>query len=433
MTQTWQRSTFSSFCLHAFFLISVRSIKRAGGFQVDSVNSTKLERYNRLFRTRTPVIDLSDMSLLPYIFDIHPSKSFLSWPSLLSTSDDFFKPLRMSSFWNDISQLHKDITVDKDKFEANVNVRQFKPEEISVKLDRNTVTIEGKHEEKPEHGYISRQFVRHYTLPDDCDAQKLQTKISSDGLLVLSVPKKAEDEKLQIREVPVNTSTNTSSNTTYNTASKTSYNTSSSESRQTTMEEEEKSDYQKWREERIRNGELKEAKPMDPEKLAETMAAYQQWKEERQKLIESIMNEETPFKKWREERRRLSEDNTESYQKSETVSQSKHEACQTENNKNVRDIPIKMAQEKKQTTEQQKNYVNSKSQVRDIPIDISDSFCKKSESIFESNVQKKAVHIREIPIDVKSYKFNDFKTNEIKKEQYREIPINMTGTKFYRG
>ncbi|XP_076263796.1 uncharacterized protein LOC143198452 [Rhynchophorus ferrugineus] len=145
------------------------------------------------------------MSLLPYIFDQQPSEAVLSWPSLVSFDDDFFKPQRLCNVWEQLTQTHKDITIDKEKFQANIDVQQYKPEEITVKMTgEKTVTIEGKHEESPENGYVSRSFVRNFTLPEDCDAQKLQTKLSSEGLLVLSVPMKNDTEKMQISEVGFN-------------------------------------------------------------------------------------------------------------------------------------------------------------------------------------------------------------------------------------
>ncbi|KAJ8924287.1 hypothetical protein NQ315_007080 [Exocentrus adspersus] len=97
------------------------------------------------------------------------------------------------------------VSLDKDKFQANFDVQQFKPEEISVKVtgDR-TVTIEGKHEEKPdEHGYISRHFVRKYVLPEDCDAKNVQSKLSSDGVLTVTAPKINEGKKIEYREIPI--------------------------------------------------------------------------------------------------------------------------------------------------------------------------------------------------------------------------------------
>ncbi|KAJ8924303.1 hypothetical protein NQ315_007096 [Exocentrus adspersus] len=97
------------------------------------------------------------------------------------------------------------VSSDKDKFQANFDVQQFKPEEISVKVTGdNTVTIEGKHEEKEdEHGYISRHFVRRYTLPENCDIKQVQSKLSSDGVLTITAPKIPEGKAIEDREIPI--------------------------------------------------------------------------------------------------------------------------------------------------------------------------------------------------------------------------------------
>ncbi|XP_066261595.1 heat shock protein 27-like [Euwallacea similis] len=108
---------------------------------------------------------------------------------------------------NQLPQVEKDtsITVDKDHFQAKIDVQQFKPEELTVKLnDDNTVTVEGKHEEKQdEHGFISRHFVRKYVLPDDVDAKKLQSALSSDGVLSLAAPKKPEVKQVDYKQIPI--------------------------------------------------------------------------------------------------------------------------------------------------------------------------------------------------------------------------------------
>ncbi|XP_066998532.2 alpha-crystallin A chain [Anabrus simplex] len=88
------------------------------------------------------------------------------------------------------------VNLDKDKFKVNVDVQHFKPEEITVKVKGNTVTVEGKHEERPdEHGYISRQFERRYTLPDEIDPDGVATKLSSDGVLTIEGPKKPHSSR----------------------------------------------------------------------------------------------------------------------------------------------------------------------------------------------------------------------------------------------
>ncbi|KAF7268282.1 hypothetical protein GWI33_018553 [Rhynchophorus ferrugineus] len=81
------------------------------------------------------------------------------------------------------------VSIDKDKFQAFLDVQQFKPEEISVKVSDDVLTIEGKHEEqKDEHGFISRHFVRKYVMPKNCDVAKIESKLSSDGVLTITAP-----------------------------------------------------------------------------------------------------------------------------------------------------------------------------------------------------------------------------------------------------
>jgi len=84
------------------------------------------------------------------------------------------------------------VTNDKDGFKVNLDVQQFKPEELSVKVVDDYICIEGKHEERSdEHGFISRQFTRRYKLPDNVDKAALKSSLSSDGVLQLHAPKKA--------------------------------------------------------------------------------------------------------------------------------------------------------------------------------------------------------------------------------------------------
>ena len=74
-----------------------------------------------------------------------------------------------------------------------MDVQQFSPNEITVKtVDNNTIVVEGKHEEKKdEHGFVSRQFVRRYVLPEGHDLGNVQSTLSSDGLLTITAPKLA--------------------------------------------------------------------------------------------------------------------------------------------------------------------------------------------------------------------------------------------------
>lgn len=62
-----------------------------------------------------------------------------------------------------------EVNIDGERFQINLDVQQFSPDEISVRTVDDTVVIEGKHEEKEdEHGFVSRHFVRRYLLPGKC-------------------------------------------------------------------------------------------------------------------------------------------------------------------------------------------------------------------------------------------------------------------------
>ncbi|KAK1137649.1 hypothetical protein K0M31_002147 [Melipona bicolor] len=96
------------------------------------------------------------------------------------------------------------ITADQNTFKVMLDVQQFKPEEITVKLINGFVVVEAKHEEKKDqHGLISRQFVRRYLLPQRVDEEKLSSNISSDGILTITAPLKPTEEKSNERTIKI--------------------------------------------------------------------------------------------------------------------------------------------------------------------------------------------------------------------------------------
>lgn len=73
----------------------------------------------------------------------------------------------------------------------NLDVQQFKPEEVNVKVVNNYVVVNAKHEERnDEHGFISREFTRRYLLPSDVNPDAISSSLSSDGVLSIQAPPK---------------------------------------------------------------------------------------------------------------------------------------------------------------------------------------------------------------------------------------------------
>ncbi|CAH2266777.1 protein lethal(2)essential for life-like [Pararge aegeria] len=79
---------------------------------------------------------------------------------------------------------------DYNKFQVNVDVQHFKPEEISVKVLDGYIIIECKHNEREDaHGFVSRHFLRKYPLPAGCLPDTVESSLSSDGVLTVTAPR----------------------------------------------------------------------------------------------------------------------------------------------------------------------------------------------------------------------------------------------------
>lgn len=155
------------------------------------------------------------MALLPLLidYDLRPRRLRDQLYGLDLSSDDFLtdiidRPSRRNYLrpWRNLSSLSRDvgstIKSDKDKFQVNLDVQHFAPEEITVKTVDNYIVVEGKHEEKKdEHGFISRQFKRRYALPEGFNPEMVESKLSSDGVLTISAQKASEEKNERI--VPI--------------------------------------------------------------------------------------------------------------------------------------------------------------------------------------------------------------------------------------
>ncbi|XP_017085297.1 heat shock protein 23 [Drosophila eugracilis] len=98
--------------------------------------------------------------------------------------------------------------IGKDGFQVCMDVSHFKPSELVVKVQDNSILVEGTHEEREDdHGFITRHFIRRYALPEGYDSDKVASTLSSDGVLTLKVPKppaiedKGNERIVQIQQV----------------------------------------------------------------------------------------------------------------------------------------------------------------------------------------------------------------------------------------
>ena len=97
------------------------------------------------------------------------------------------------------------IVNDEDKLEIHLDTVGYKPDELKVLVGDSVVSVEGKHEERTEDGesvMVSRQMKRQYPLPAGAQYDQVNSNLSKDGVLIISVPK-SKTIKQQDRHVPI--------------------------------------------------------------------------------------------------------------------------------------------------------------------------------------------------------------------------------------
>uniref|UniRef100_A0A0A9ZAB5 Protein lethal(2)essential for life n=1 Tax=Lygus hesperus TaxID=30085 RepID=A0A0A9ZAB5_LYGHE len=134
------------------------------------------------------VLNREDLSSLVPSSMVRPAGYYRPWRNLIN---------RQNSGTSNISS-------DSEKVQVVLDVQQFTPNEITVRVLDDTVVVEGKHDEKmDEHGFISRHFIRKYVLPKDAVMSDVSSALSSDGVLTITAPKKSGKDPAAGRVVTI--------------------------------------------------------------------------------------------------------------------------------------------------------------------------------------------------------------------------------------
>ncbi|CAG2113460.1 unnamed protein product [Medioppia subpectinata] len=121
--------------------------------------------------------------------------------------EDLLDSLLMPSFVLDIprdngKRVAANVKSDHNKFKVSLDCNHFTPEEIEVKTVDRDVIIHGKHEERMDnHGWVSREFTRKYTLPEECEAEDVKSSLDSNGVLTIEAPKRRVEPMIDNQRV----------------------------------------------------------------------------------------------------------------------------------------------------------------------------------------------------------------------------------------
>jgi len=141
----------------------------------------------------------SDSMLVPSIFPrrwMMPRMFGMLDSGALDTAaafgEDFFsdKLSKMNLFQDKGDEQIIRMKDDDAKFELSLDTHGFRPDEIKVNVAGGVLGVEAKHEEKGDNKFVLRQFSRKYTLPEGCEAARVNSNLSSDGVLVILAPKR---------------------------------------------------------------------------------------------------------------------------------------------------------------------------------------------------------------------------------------------------
>jgi HSP20 family molecular chaperone IbpA len=90
-----------------------------------------------------------------------------------------------------------------EDFQINLNFKEFKLEDISVKTKDNNIIVEAKHDERSDEiGYAARHITRRFVLPDQYDPNTITSNMSNNGTLTIRASKPKESTSGE-RVIPV--------------------------------------------------------------------------------------------------------------------------------------------------------------------------------------------------------------------------------------
>lgn len=82
-----------------------------------------------------------------------------------------------------------------DLFWVTLDIKHYKPEEVTLKVDGHELVVSGKHYNEISNGYDSTEFQRKYAIPNTIDMNTLTSNITPNGVLCIKATKDRPQEE----------------------------------------------------------------------------------------------------------------------------------------------------------------------------------------------------------------------------------------------
>lgn len=109
---------------------------------------------------------------------------------------DVYSKIRSSKIDEDLYASQALQVTEKDgNFQCVMDVKDFSPSDLQVRVVDDRVVVEGKYEKKSEDGssMSSKSFHKEFTMPNCADIDQVSTALSKDGVLTVRAPKREGD------------------------------------------------------------------------------------------------------------------------------------------------------------------------------------------------------------------------------------------------
>lgn len=107
---------------------------------------------------------------------------------------NIFGPL--TSLFSSFTEIGPKIVVDDDRFRIVVNVKDYKKDDLKVKVKNDFIFVQGSQEAKQDdHDLFASNFFHTYSLPVNASASDVTATLSSDGYLIVDAPLNGNSDK----------------------------------------------------------------------------------------------------------------------------------------------------------------------------------------------------------------------------------------------
>jgi len=111
-------------------------------------------------------------------------------------STETYRNIRNANIGKDLYASQALQITEKDgKFNAVMDVKDFNPKDLSVRVVDDRVVVEGKFMQQSEDGssVAAKEFYKEFNMPPSADIDQVATALSKDGILTVKAPKREGD------------------------------------------------------------------------------------------------------------------------------------------------------------------------------------------------------------------------------------------------